>query len=73
MAGPGPADEEPKVLRGACLWEGSIVPKDPDMYPRRGLPLHSYSFRMGLEPEKSYSIGRGGRILRVSCFSNQIP
>ena len=24
-----------------------------------GTPKHSYSFRMGLEPEKSYSIGRG--------------
>ena len=23
------------------------------------IPIHSYSFRMGLEPEKSYSIGRG--------------
>ena len=25
---------------------------------RKDRPLHSYSFRMGLEPEKSYSIGR---------------
>ena len=39
MAGPGPSDEEPKVLRGACLWEGSILPKDPFVCPKSpGLP-----------------------------------
>ena len=32
------------------------IPKNPDMSIRKGLgPLHSYSFRMGLEPEKSQS------------------
>ena len=34
-----------------------LSPKDPFVCPnRKGLgPLHSYSIRMGLEPEKSYS------------------
>ena len=37
-----------------------ILPKDPFVCPENQKlgPLHSY-FRMGLEPEKSYSIGRG--------------
>ncbi len=38
-----------------------IHPKNPFVCPiGKGLgPLHSYSFRMRLEPENSYSIGRG--------------
>ena len=32
--------------------------------PKRGItPIHSYSFRMGLEPEKSYSIREGSGFL----------
>ena len=33
--------------------------------PKKGIsPIQSYCFRMGLEPEKSYSIGRGLAVLR---------
>ena len=34
---------------------------------KRITPIHSYSFRMGLEPEKSYSIRRSGFL---GCFSH---
>ena len=40
-----------------------LNPQDPLACPNEGIRP-----QMGLEPEKSYSIGRGGRILREMSF-----
>ena len=43
------------------------VPKSPGMSDWKGItPIHSYSFRMGLAPEKSYS--RGGVWILKDCI-----
>ena len=50
----------------------SLYPKDPGVCPKKGItPIHSYSCRMGLEPEKSYSREGSGFLGLSEMYSNK--